>query len=192
MDDDKDKDKGKILIFPGGKRIDQDELGSGSENIISQSEFIHTPELLDTQALSKDLRDRELFVSSDNLLNSVSNGSSISQSIDIVFREISEELAHLKYERKKAIKDGKPSGNITIARIASLRSLADALMKKADSVKADQIDLQSPRMTIIIKLWMEFLYSSMEKVGIEESKIDLVFRQMQADMKDWELKVLEH
>jgi hypothetical protein len=36
---------------------------------------------------------------------------------------------------------------------------------------------------------MEFVYSSMSKSDLPESTIDVVFKQMEADMEDWEKRL---
>lgn len=188
MDDKNKKDDGKILIFPSGESLDPSEIGA--DYIVSQGKEVPTAELVDPADVSKEVREREDFVARQELLIRVHNGSSPVELIDTVIKEITEELSHLKYERKKAARDGKNTSNYTISRIASLRQLADVLTKRMESARAEQLDLKSPRFREVLKLWMEFVYESMVKVGVEDQWIDLVFRQIEADMLDWEQKIL--
>ncbi len=138
----------------------------------------------------KDLRDREKFLLSDRLSKISSYKSiSIDDLTSQLIREITEELAHLKFDRLKAIRLGKPSASITLARINSLKTFGDLLMKKLESNRNESVDLKSPRFRQILNLWMEFLYDSMVKVNIKEEDIDLIFGQMKSDMLNWEKKI---
>ena len=179
---------GKILIFPTGESMSTSEIGT--DYVVGQGQLVPTPELVDPSDVSKELRDREDFVQRQELLARVNNGNSPIDIVDTVIKEIAEELSHLKFERKKAARDGKNTSNYTISRIASLRQLADVLMKRMENARAEQLDLKSSRFREVLKLWMEFVYESMVKVGVSEQEIDLVFRQIEADMKDWEQKIL--
>ena len=53
------------------------------------------------------------------------------------------------------------------------------------------MDFRSPEFKKVIHAWMEFVYDSMGKAGVGESDIDLVFKQIEVDMADWEKKLLE-
>jgi hypothetical protein len=111
--------------------------------------------------------------------------------IDSVIKEIAEELSHLKYERQKAAKEGKNTSGYTINRISSLRQLAEVLNKRMDNARAEQIDLKSPRFKQILRMWMEFVYECMQKAELPEHLVDLVFKQMEADMINLERKIIE-
>jgi hypothetical protein len=185
--DEKDKNPGKVLTFPGGSTVNTQDIGA--DYVVSQGNYVDTPELIDPVDVVKSIREREDFVNRQELLVRVKAGAPAVDIVDTVIKEIVEELSHLKYERKKAARDGKNTSNYTISRISSLRSLADVLMKRMENARAEQLDLKSPRFREVLKLWMEFVYESMVKVGISDQNIDLVFRQIEADMKDWEIKV---
>jgi len=187
MDDDKNKDGGKIITFPTGQTVSTEEIGA--DYVLIQGKESHTSEIINPADVSREFRDREEFVQNQELYVRVNASRSPVDLIDQVIKEIIEELSHLKYERKKAAKDGKNTANYTISRIASLRQLADVLTKRIESARAEQLDLKSPRFREILKLWMELVYESMVKVRLEDSMIDLVFRQIEADIKDWEIKL---
>lgn len=186
--DDSDTPKGKVLTFPSGESINPDDLGA--DYIVGQGHQSSVAELVNPQEISKDFRDREEYVSRQELLVKVNEKLPAVDLVEQVIKEISEELAHLKYERRKAAKEGKNTANYTISRISSLRSLADVLMKRMENARAEQLDLKSPRFREVLKLWMEFVYESMVKVEVPEQIIDLVFKQIEADIKDWEQKII--
>jgi len=186
--DDSGPHKGKILTFPSGESINPDDLGA--DYVLAQGTHITTAELVNPQDISKDFREREEYVAKSELLVKVNEKYSAVDLVEQVIKEITEELAHLKYERRKAAKEGKNTVNYTISRISSLRQLADVLMKRIENARAEQLDLKSPRFREVLKLWMEFIYDSMVKVEVSEQVIDLVFRQIEADIKDWEQKVI--
>ena len=182
------KTPGKIITFPGGETVDPAELGA--DYIVSQGGSFETHEVTHLSDLAREYREREDYVSKQELSIKINAGSPIPDLVDSVIKEIGEELAHLKYERKKAARDGKNTANYTISRISSLRSLSDVLMKRMENARAEELDLKSPRFREVMKLWMEFVYESLTKVGVSDQVIDLVFKQMEADMKDWELRII--
>jgi hypothetical protein len=188
-DDSQDKDKnGKLITFPGGKKLDPSDLGA--DYIISQTGDVPTPDVVDPVSVDKDVRERIEYVKNQELVKAIGRKASTSELIDVLLREISEEISHLKFERRKATRDGKNTSNYTIGRINSLKNMADLLLKRKESMLAEQLDLKSPRMQAVFKVWMEFFYYSMEKAGIENKIIDLVFHQMKANMADWEKKMI--
>ena len=98
--DDKDKPNGKIIKFPDGKSISSDEIGT--DFVVDQGNHVPTLELLDPAALDKETRDRESYVKRQELVHATDRKAPTSEIVDIVLKEISEELAHLKFERRKA------------------------------------------------------------------------------------------
>jgi hypothetical protein len=189
--DDKDKDSGsgKILSFPGGEKVDTSEVGT--DYVVGQGGDLPTTELVDPKSIEREIRKREHFVSSQKLVRVIAEKAPVPDVVDAVLNEIAEELSHLKYERRKATEEGKNTANYTISRIASLRQLADVLQKRQENSRAERLDLKSPKFKQILHLWMEFMYDSMSKAELPESTIDVVFKQMEADMSDWEKKLLD-
>jgi len=166
-----------------------DELGV--PYVVGQSGQVPTPEVIDPKDIDKDVRDREAYVKRQELVQAIDQKAPASEVVDLVLKEITEELAHLKYERRKATLDGKNTANYTISRIASLRQLADVLLKRQENARAERLDLKGPEFKKVLRLWMEFLYESMTKVSIDDSTIDTIFKQMEADMADWEKKLVD-
>lgn len=187
MVDDNDPKNGKLIPFPNGEKLSTEELGT--DFVVDVSSNIPTPEIIDSLSLNKEFRDRESYVSDQPLFKSVSAKAPVNEIVDLVLQEIAEEISHLKFERRKAAKDGKNTIVFTTSRIASLKQLSDVLIKRMENARADKLDLKSPRFKAILRLWMEFVYESMQKCEISDQVIDLVFKQMEADMRDWELKV---
>jgi hypothetical protein len=187
--DDKDKDKvsGKLISFPGGKSVDPDSVGA--DFVLSGVGYVPTPDIVDPACLERELKDRINFVRNQELVQLAHKGASTYELIDAVLCEVVEEAAHLKYDRRKAAKDGKSTVNVSGYIINSLRSIAEILIKRRDSSLSERLDVKSPRFQAIFKIWMEFFYSSMEKCGVSSEIIDLVFNQMKADMVDWEQRM---
>lgn len=180
---------GKLIPFPNGKTVDMKEIGA--DYVAGAAGSVPQAELVDPAQTDKDVRDREQFVKAQDLVQAAERGASTSEWIDIALREIAEESAHLKWERKKAAKDGKNTANFTVMRVGTLRQLAEVLLKRKEAALAERLDLKSERFQKIFKTWMKFFYESMSKSGVEETVIDLVFQQMKADMVDWEKKIDE-
>ena len=186
-DQDKGNGTGKLITFPGGKKVDPEEVGLDS--IVGQTGDIPTPDILDPVDLDKELRERVEYVKKQALVQAITEKKSTIDTVDTVLVEIAEELAHLKFERRKAAKEGKNTASYTIGRIGSLTKLADLLLKKKESMMQEELDLKSSRFQAVFRVWMEFFHDSMEKSGISPEVIDVIFQQMKADMVDWERKM---
>jgi hypothetical protein len=192
MDDDSNDHKnpdGKLIVFPGGKSVSTSEIGTnyvvgqgGAEATIS--------EIVDPTLVNKESRERENFVQNQELVKALARSANASELVDTVIQEIAEELAHLKFERGKAAREGKNTANYNMSRIAALKQIADVLMKRQESARAEQLDLKSPRFQLVLRAWMEFVYNSMTKAGLKDTDIELTFAQMKADMIDWEKSVI--
>ncbi len=196
MDDTEDKDKkgkpkGKLLILPGGKKIDTGEIGM-SGSIVGASGNVPTPEVIDPEANERELREREAYVKRQELVQAATRRGATSEMIELAIQEITEELAHLKFERRKTAAEGKPTVQHTIARISMLRNLADVLLKRQENSRQERMDFRSPEFKKVIHDWLEFIHESMGKAGLGDNDIDLVFKQIEADMADWEKRILEN
>jgi len=149
------------------------------------------PEILDKSTLDIEVQRRNRYVEESALVQLVENKASPIDIVDSVINEIAEELAHLKYERNKSISEGRSIGSSSIKRIESLKSLAELLIKKTENFKSSGIDFRNPKFKAVIRLWMEFLYDALQKAGLDESTIDIVFKQIEADITEWERKVMD-
>ena len=187
---DHDVKNGKLIAFPGGKSINPEEIGT--DFIISGVPPIPTPEIIDPQDLDKENREREQYVKKQELVQAAERRAPTSEWIDVALKEIAEEASHLKFERRKASREGKNTSNFTVMRSGVLRQLVEILLKRKEAALAERLDLKSPRIQNILKCWMEFVYTSMQKVGIGDEEIDLVFQQMKADMLDWEKRITDN
>lgn len=189
MDDENKDDKidgGLVLTFPDGKTISANELGI-SEYAAGQSGQVTIPDVID---VTEEEKKREKFIREQPLIKSIERGDDTRDIITAILKEIAEELAHLKYERKKASENGKNTANYNTARASGLQQLANTLFRKLENTRAEQLDLKSPRFQRVLKLWLNFVYESMQKSGLGEQEIDLVLNTMKADLVDWELVVL--
>lgn len=186
-EDGKPPDKGKLIVFPGGKKIDPEDVGAGY--IVGQAGDVPTPDIVDPVAVDEEVRKRIEYVNKQELVQIVKKGANTASTIDILLLEIAEEISHLKFERRKVAREGKNTSNYTVQRINGLRSLAEVLLKRKEAALAERLDLKSPRFQAVFKIWMEFFYSSMDKAGVDQATMDTVFEQMRADMIDWEVKM---
>jgi len=188
-DDGNDGGNGKnshLIVFPGGKTMDPKDVGA--KFVVGGSGQIPTGELLDPEDVRRDLRERIAFVKSQPLVKSLADGSP-AQAMDTLLLEIAEEVSHLKWERRKAAKDGKNTAQFTVARVSGLRSLAETLIRRKEAAIAENLDLKSPRLQKIFKVWMQFFYEAMEKSDVPSEVINVVFQQMKADMIGWESRM---
>jgi hypothetical protein len=182
--DPKDKSKGKLLTFPDGKTVNTEDVGAGY--IVGPAGVIPTPELQDPSDIAAEARDREEFIKKQEIVRVVDQHGSTSDMVDVLLKEIAEETSHLKFERDKAIHFGKNTANLNIARINSLRSMTEMLLKRKEADLAERLDLKSPRIQKLFQIWLKCIYEAMEKSGIDDKDIDVVFQQMKANMVDME------
>ncbi len=160
--DDKDKKPGRLLAFPGGKKVNTNEIGLEGV-IVGQSGTIPTPDVIDPKEVEADLRERESYVKRQELVQATDRKAPTGEIIDIVLKEIAEELGHLKYERRKVAADGKNTANFTVSRIASLRQISEVLLKRQENARAERMDFRSPEFKKVIQSWLEFIYESLGK-----------------------------
>ncbi len=196
--DDKDDEKkkpapkrGNLIVLPGGRTVSPSE-DLGIDYVASQtagSSDVPGVGIIDPVAIDAEVRERDRFVQDQKLVDVVRRKGQTSEIIETALLEIAEELAHIKYERRKAAKDGKNTANYSMGRISGLHNLANLLLKRQEAARGERLDLKSPRLQAIFKIWMEFFYESMEKSGVESQIIDLVFQQMKADMIGWEKRM---
>ena len=175
---DDNEGKSNLIKFPSGETLDKKE--TGTEYIVGESGQIPTGDVLDPVDVKQDLRERIKFVKSQQLVKSIAEGSE--NTMEVLLLEIAEEISHLKWERRKASKDGKNTAAYTIGRINGLRSLAETIIRKKESDTSDNFDLKSPKMRKLFEIWMSTFYESMEKSGVNREIIDVVFQQIKADM----------
>lgn len=181
--------KGHLIVFPGGKSTSSGDIGANY--VVGQGGHVNTPELLDPASIARENREREHFVATQELTVRVRENAAAADLMQSVLKEVAEELAHLKFERAKAAKEGKNTANYNMSRIASLKQIAEILMKRQENARAEQLDLKSPRFQAVMRAWMEFVYESMSKAGVKDTDIELTFAQMKADMVDWEKSILD-
>ena len=181
--------EGKLLVleFPGGEKVNPDDVGA--DYIVAQAGNVPTSDIIDPVEVAAEVRERVQYVQNQEIVKGIKRGISTAESVDILLLEIAEEASHLKWERRRAAKEGKSTLNFTVNRINGLRSLAELLMKRKEAALAERLDLKSPRFQAVFKVWMQFFYESMEKAGVDEATMDTVFEQMRADMIDWEAKM---
>lgn len=175
-----------LISFPDGKSADKEELGVGF--VLDTVNESCITDLTDPEAVNRELRDRVNYVKNQPLVKAMTEVDS-APVMDVLLTEIAEEISHLKWERRKIAKEGRSTAQCTMARISGLRSLADALLKRKEVSLAERLDLKSPRLQKIFKIWMQFFYDAMEKSEVPAEVINVVFQQMKADMQGWEKKM---
>lgn len=186
---DDEKQIGKLIAFPGGKSLTPDEVGA--DYVVEGVPAMVTPELVDPDEFDRENRARANYVKGQELVALAKKSASTEEWIDALLIEIAEESAHLKFERRKASKEGKSTANMSVLHSGVLRTLMETLLKRKEAALAERLDLKSPRFQKILGLWMDLVYNSMQKAGVGEEIIDLVFNQIKTDLLDWETKITD-
>ena len=109
----------QTITLPTGETITSSEIGV--DFIVAQSGQVPTHEIVDSVKVSKTYVERRNYVENEPLLKAVTSRSPASEIIDRVFLDIAEELAHLKFERQVAAREGKNTAAYTLQRRASLK-----------------------------------------------------------------------
>lgn len=188
---DKNGDGSNIITLPSGEGIDASEIGA-PDYILGQGGQVPTPELIDPLEQEKLLKERERYVENQELVRVIDDKAHPIDIITVVLKEIAEELSHLKWERKEAVRRGeKNAANYTVARITSLKSVSDILVKHKTELIQEGLDFKSPKIQRLFRKTMEMFYDAMQKSGVEKRDIDLVFSQIQSNMPEWEEKISE-
>lgn len=182
-DDDKLPQDGFIVPFPETSSRDYLVKDGKGPNTVQ--------EIIDPIDIEIENIERDEFITNDPLVKSIDDRLGTSDVINTLLKEVAEEIANLKFERRVANRQGQKTLGIIANRINGLRQFAEILIKRHESSRADRIDLSSPRFKRVLELWLEFLHESMTKAGIHRNDIDIVFRQMEADMADWEKKIID-
>src|SRR3989304_5279668 len=121
----------KILALPDGTSVSTEEINT--PYVVAQSGQNQIQEIIDVIDSNNLLKERKEYIKRQALVRAFENNVHVSDLLDIVLKEISEDLAHLKWDRRQAIKEGRNPVSYTIARIASLKTLADTIIKKRTS-----------------------------------------------------------
>ena len=184
-DDDKPDDN--VIKFPT-KDLSKE---INTPYVLSEIKTDRVPELVDPKDAEREVRKREDYVSNQELVKAVERKAPLVEISDVILKEMVEDITYLKYERKVAAKAGKPTSFISVARITALKDLINVMVKMRDEMRSERTDLNSPQFKKILHLWMELTYESMKKAGLDESMIEIVFKQLEADISDWTTKVAE-
>lgn len=186
-----DDDKPKIadlIPFPGGKVVDPKEVGIDGY-IASQAPSMPQSELLDPREIARDLNERIGYIERQEIVKVTKEHSPTSATIDILLVEIAEEVSHLKWERRQNAKRGKSTAQLTVARIAGLKQLTDILIKRKEASLNERLTTKDPRIQKLFEIWMEMIYSAMDKCSVSPELMDLIFSQIKTDMAEWEIKM---
>ena len=173
-----------LIKFPSGKTLDKKE--TGTNYIVGQSGQIPTGDLLDPVDVKQDLRERIKFVRDQPLVRAVLEGSG--NVMDVLLLEVAEEVSHLKWERRKASKEGKNTAAYTIGRINGLRSLAETLIRKKEADVSSDLNLKSPKIQKLFEIWMQMFYEAIEKSGVNQEVMNVIFQQIKADLLTFEIR----
>ena len=187
--DDKDKDgksKNKLIPFPGG-RLDPEEIGAGF--VVSSTARVQTGDVVDPIQVREELDRRIAYVKGQELVRVIERGAPTAETINLLLKELAEEISHLKWERRRAAKGGKSTVSHTTARISGLRTLTEILIRRKEASITDKLDIKSPKFQKVFTIWLGFFHESMKKAGVSDEVIHVVFQQMKADMLECEKKI---
>lgn len=106
-----------------------------------------------------------------------------------IMKELAEEAAALKFERKRADQTGKDPIALSVRRVATLQSMADTWFKRREQMATKAVDLKSPAFARLYMYIVDTFVECMEKAGVEEatvSNVTLELSRLFKENKDWE------
>lgn len=103
---------------------------------------------------------------------------------------LGDEAASIGFERQQAEMNGEKTSELSVRRIAALKSLADTWLKRRDQITTRGIDMGSMAYQILMKEILRAFRESMESAGVRSELIETVFTKLGKIMNDrWEAEV---
>lgn len=106
-----------------------------------------------------------------------------------IMKELAEEAAALKFERKRADQTGKDPIALSVRRVATLQSMTDTWFKRREQMATKAVDLKSPAFGRLFSYIVDSFVECMEKAGVQEataSNVTLELSRLFKENKDWE------
>lgn len=100
------------------------------------------------------------------------------------------EAASIGFERQQAEMNGEKTSELSVRRIAALKSLADTWLKRKDQITTRGIDMGSPAYRTLMKEVLKAFQESLTAAGARPELIETVFAKLGRIMNDgWEAEV---
>jgi len=107
----------------------------------------------------------------------------------LIMKDLAEEAAALKFERKRADQTGKDPIALSVRRVATLQSIVDTWFKRRDQIASKLIDMKSPAFRRLFQYLVQTFCECMEEAGVEEATSANVTLELSRRIKDdptWE------
>lgn len=103
---------------------------------------------------------------------------------------LGDEAASIGFERQQAEMNGEKTSELSVRRIAALKSLADTWLKRKDQITTRGIDMGSPAYRTLMKEVLKAFQESLTAAGARPELIETVFSKLGKIMNDnWEAEV---
>ena len=103
---------------------------------------------------------------------------------------LGDEAASIGFERQQAEMNGEKTSELSVRRIAALKSLADTWLKRKDQITTRGIDMGSPAYRTLMKEVLKAFREAVDNAGIRPELAEMVFTKLGRIMNDsWEAEV---
>lgn len=186
----------KVLLKTGGKPItmdgepgrprkpDADDDGDGEVVTHEQQQEQAVGALIaeDAEKLKRQMK-------RDPLLKIARKNPDASQFMDLVMRELAEEVAVQKFERQKLQSKGQPVSEASSRRVRALEKLGDQWLRRQERLKqVGVVDLNSPAMQEFFKCFVETLGGVMDDLRFKSEDKEALMNKLSGSINDeWKL-----
>ena len=129
-------------------------------------------------------KERENFIASDALVQSIENHSDALSILHIIKKEVACEAASLHFERIETEKRGRDTSQTSSRRIEALKKIADIELKIKE-LDTESLDLSSEKMQKIFSLWVNTMREIAQETLPPEA-LDMFFNRFATAMDGWE------
>lgn len=129
-------------------------------------------------------KEREEFIASDALVQSIENRSDALSILHIIKKEVACEAASLHFERIETEKRGRDTSQTSSRRIEALKKIADIELKIKE-LDTESLDLSSEKMQKLFSLWIDTMRVIAQET-LPPEVLDLFFNRFATAMDGWE------
>jgi len=130
------------------------------------------------------IRARQALMRSDPVILAAESTPESPEVLNQVLIALSEEAASLRFERLEAERNGNDTSPFSVRRVAALKAIGDAWIKRKEQIQSREIDLESPVFGELLKLISETFARSMVEAGVRQEMMDTVFAKFTRQLDD--------
>lgn len=130
-----------------------------------------------SEPIPDSLREKRRAIKKDRLVRSVGKGADSPDILNIVVRELAEEIAALKFERVQEEKKGgdNESSQVSVKRVQALKTLGETWLRRREQLAGTELDIDSPAFQTLFKFISDTFAQALVNSNIRAEVIEVVF-----------------